>query len=346
MRVLVLIALLGLLPFSPSSAADGGSRIGSTYPLEMASSYPGALFHWIDCLAGTSIAKTVTAHRLEYHRRFGSFRAVDRAKLSAFAMARRAHASSGRDPASLLGIFCTSGTIDEALAAARTELDPRGLEAVRSAIEHFRARYDEIWDDGDQTDAFLRLAGSDPTWTQIETFLASMAKFYGVDPASAPPARIALVPVPDGHGTHAQAMGRALMVEIRPGDTLAEQASVIVHENAHFLFDMVPPERRRALEDYAAGYGRAGTTTWTLLREGLPTALGQGVADKTFRPRAWSLRNVWYHITEVDQAAKRLYPLVNHVLANGARLDEGFVQAAIARMGFKDDVRRPSLRLP
>ena len=63
----------------------------------------------------------------------------------------------------------------------------------------------------------------------------------------------------------------------------------------------------------------------------MPTALGQGVADREFRPRSWSASSPWYHTEEIDAYAKKLYPLVRHSLENGGSFDEEFLEAALAK---------------
>jgi hypothetical protein len=47
--------------------------------------------------------------------------------------------------------------------------------------------------------------------------LAKIVRFYDVDPLAVPPPRLALVPVPSGFGTHAEAIGGVLLLEIRSG---------------------------------------------------------------------------------------------------------------------------------
>lgn len=319
---------------------------GSTYPLEVAPSYPGALFHWVDCLAGTSVAKTTLAHREDYVRRFGRLQGEDILALTAFRRVRSGDAlRAGRDPSRLLGIFCAADSVERALARAEAEIDRDSVEDLRRALDHFRPKYETVWGDGRQVSDFLKRSRDDRSRERLGRFLASMASFFGVNPASAPPPRVALVPVPDGHGTHAQAIGRELLIEIRPGDRLADQASVIVHENAHYLFGLIPEQKRRELEDFAALRGPSGETVWRLLREALPTALGQGVVDKMFRPGTWSLRNPWYHTADVDECAKTIYPLVNHVIANGRSFDEEFLLESIRRVdGRGEGSRSLSLR--
>ena len=172
--------------------------------------------------------------------------------------------------------------------------------------------------------AFLAAAREDPAWTRLDALLVRLARFYGVSPDGAPRPRLLLVPVPDGFGTHAYALRRTLLLEIREGDRLADQAAVVVHENAHFLFSRLPRERQDKLEAAAREAGAAGAAAWATLHEALPTALGQGVADRAFR-KGWSTDGHWYHTAEVDRYAKALLPLLDRTLDAGGVLDEAFV---------------------
>jgi len=124
-------------------------------------------------------------------------------------------------------------------------------------------------------------------------------------------------------------VGRNLLIEVRPGESLTDEASVVVHENSHFLFHRIDEPRRRRLEAYAGEAGSHGTSAWNVLLEALPTALGQGVADHEFRPGGWSTEAPWYHIPEIDRYAKAIYKHVSHAVASGSVLDEAFLREAI-----------------
>jgi hypothetical protein len=165
---------------------------------------------------------------------------------------------------------------------------------------------------------------------RLDRLLVRLASFYGVAADALPRPRLVLVPVPGGHGTHAYAINRTLVLEICPGDRLADQAAVVVHENAHFLFSQLPNDQRRRLEAAARAASPEGAAAWVTLHEALPTALGQGVTDRMFRPWGWSRKARWYDNQEVDRYAKALLPLLDRALASGAGLDETFVRQAVA----------------
>jgi hypothetical protein len=340
-----------LVGFGAPAASDDPSQdkllLGRTYPLEASVAFPVALFHWVDSLAGTSGGKTVPAYRREFFDHFGAPSERDAKLLVGFRDARTKHAynssvdrSSGIPVAprsALLGIFCESGSLEAALRASQPPLVQSDAEALRAALDHFRPRYERIWRDGVIARSFLENARKDGARKPLARLLRNIAAFYDVDLSKALRPHIVLVPVPHGHGTHAEAIGRHLLIEVRPSEKLADEASVIVHENAHFLFYSMEEDRERRLAASMTGSGAAGIAAWDTLREALPTALGQGVADRTFRPGAWSKRLRWYHTDEVDGYAKALYPLVDRALATGRRFDEAFLRDALALYPGADD---------
>lgn len=336
-------------------APPPGSLLGPAFPLEARASFPAGLYHWIDSLAGTSNGKTVEAYRSEYIARFGEFEQEDRRAVEDFVAARASHVRARRadgivDPSvpaisALLGTFCAADDIEDALASMGSATGAEDVARMRSALARMRPKYEQVWDHGRVVREFLDRVKKDPSREDLAAQLAQVARFFDVDPASVAPPSVALVPVPDGYGTHAEAVGRHLLLEIRPGDGLGDQAAVLAHENAHFLFGLIPAERRARLEAYAGRAGAKGQRVWALLKESVPTAIGQGIVDKRFRPKAWSREAPWYHIAEIDAYAKALHGLVNHALATGRRFDEAFIDDAFARLpepGAEGRDRRPA----
>jgi hypothetical protein len=314
---------------------------GPLYPIDAEASYPAALFQWLDSLAQTSVGKTVPAHRADYVRRFGRATPDDVAAIERFWRARLAHETSSGSRSDLLGIFCAAPTVEAGLRAAGERLDTQARADLEAALAHFRPKFDEVWAGGAVPRRFLGSLPEDPSTAKLADLLGRAARFFGADGATlSPKPRLVLVPVPDGWGTHAQAIGRQLLLEIRPADRLADQASVIVHENVHFLWEAMPEERRRGLEAVARAQGPHGAEAWAVLREALPTALGQGVADRTFRPLDWSRRAPWYDTAEVDAYAKAIYPLVQQAIELGSYFDPEFVRLAVATYPRKRPTRR------
>ena len=338
------IVLALVAPIADRAAAGSGSILGDGYPLQIEASFPAGLFHWIDSLAGTSVGKTIPAHQREYDARFGPLDEIDSKHLQAFIAARQDHVrrwptSSDADRgvpvvSALLGIFCAASSLDDALRQAKTGLSRESFEGLQAALEHFRPRYEKIWKDG-IAQKFVKRARDDRERAELASLLGRIAKFYGVTPSRTNPPRLVVVPVPAGYGTHAEAIGRQLLIEVRHGENLGDQAAVVVHENSHYLFGLVPAGRRAELAAGMRAQGDRGQRVWDLLREALPTALGQGIADHQFRPERWSSEDSWYHLADVDALAKAIYPAVNHAVASGGSFDETFLGTLIARLDGK-----------
>lgn len=317
-------------------AASEPLLLGRSFPIEVAVSMPAGLLHWLDSLAGLdgpgmTAGKTVPAHRQEYAARFGALDDESGRTLGRFADARRGLAARlPRERRYALSLaFLTAPDVESALGAVAKFATAEELDAVRAAAERFAPRYARIWNDGALPRRFLARVRGDERRDELAALLVRLARFYDV-PASAPPhPRIVLVPVPPGSGTHAQAIERHLLIEIRGGEGLAEQVAPLVHENAHFLYYRVGRARLGALERAAAERGEPGREAWQLLHEALPTALGQGIAAQRFG-RDLSTADPWYHRESVDAYAKRLFPLVRDVLETGGRFDEAFVRRAVA----------------
>lgn len=318
------------------------SLLGRAYPLEADVSWPAAVFHWVDSLAGTSGGKTIPAYQREFVEKFGRPAEEDLLHIRRFAEARSGHAAHLKDGrgrgqetalptgSAMLATFCSSRTVEDALARLRDELPASGVEALRSALEHFRPRYEQVWESGRIAREFLERARRDRSVrAALGRLLGRVARFFDVDPRQAEAPRLVLVPVPHGFGTHAEAVGRYLLIEIRPGESLADQTSPIVHENAHYLWRLLPPERLERLRATAAAQGSSGARAWRLLHEALPTALGQGVADRALRS-GWSLGARWYHRDDVDAYAKAIFPLVARAIEQGERLDEALVRQLVS----------------
>ena len=177
---------------------------------------------------------------------------------------------------------------------------------------------------------FLARFRNDPKRDELEGLLVAISNLFETDLSALPRPAVVLAPVPSGYGTHATAVGPYLLIEVRPPDRLAQQASFIAHENSHFLFLNMEPERLARIEAVVRSHGSRGRSAWKMLHEALPTALGQGVADRRFRPHSWSKNTRWYHTTETDTYAKAIYPLVEEALTTGRPMGEAFIENAIA----------------
>lgn len=310
-------------------------------PLEVSSSYVANLVHWIDNLAGSSQGKTVQAYRRYWSDRFGApgreemsllgewvdlrWKRVDRPEPRALnekgCLPQLEDIPDWRQTFRVRSYEAT--TVDGFVESMKGELTPEEMATLRKVIEKFRPRFDEIWPRmtflqsfEDRFRAFLKEGG-------LTGYLTEVAWFFGVDPAAHPPGRIHLIALPVDGPTHAQADGRDLLIEIRPNDTPVEQIQVVSHEMSHYLWHLVTPERNDSFARQVHAAGPHGPVTWNLLREALPTALGQGLAEEKLAPYLFREHSTWYHIETIDRLAKKIYPVVADAFREKKRIDDG-----------------------
>jgi hypothetical protein len=316
----------------PAPAPEARLLLGRDYPTDVSISFHKALLHWLDSLAmltgpGGTGGKTTAAHREEYERFFGRPSTKDGNLLERFRQARLASVR-GIELAErhrLTLAFFEATSLDQALALSGDLLDQGAAADLVAALHHFAPRYRRVWMEGAVPESFIARATDSGRHEELAGFLVTVAGFFGVSPRQDPRPQLVLAPVPSGFGTHAQAIGRFLLIEVRRDESLARQVAPIVHENVHFLFSRVPASRRDALERAALSVEPWGAEAWRLLEEALPTAMAQGVADRSFRREVWSQDQPWYHVRAVDRYAKRIYPLVEKALKSNGSFDEAFV---------------------
>jgi len=349
----ILLAGVAVLPAARGGdAAPAPPDVRGEYPFETVLSFEAGLFHWVDSLAGTSGGKTIPAYQRQFSARFGRLTPEDRTLIVVFREIREKHASDAApaaDPkgarrgyAAMLGIFLEGGTQQECLARLEPELGAEACSRLQLVLQGFRSRYETLWKEARHMPQFAAEMDRARTRAPIESFLAELARFFGVSAVDPPRPRLVIVPVPGGGGTHAQAVDETLLLEIRPGDTPQSQISVIAHENSHFLFNRIPPDRMQALEQAATSAGPAGPEFWRLLHEALPTALGQGIASARYDPSEFQLGGAWYHLGGVDRTAKTIYPVVRDALDAGRPLDATLVRAMYTA-GHRSDPPRAAV---
>jgi hypothetical protein len=315
---------------------------------EISISRTANLIHWIDNLAGSSMGKSTRTYRIFWAGRFGSPSERERSLLREWRAIRsrpfpqpvsEIRNESGclpqpEDPPSWRHIFRVrsyeAGSVEEFIELMSADLTSEEIESLRDVLEAFRPRFDQVWEDltylAPFRSQFLRVLRDG----ELTPYLGRMAAFYGVDPGSFPPGRVHLMALPGASGTHAQANGRDLLMEIRPNDTPVEQIQVIAHETAHYFWSQLPPDRRDALARQIHEATEAGPIVWRLLREGLPTALGQGLALAEVAPMRFGFQYRWYHTDHHDRFAKAIYPMVASAFREDESMDQG-VLAGIAK---------------
>jgi hypothetical protein len=311
-----LIAILPALTFAPLPGADvpppdeaSHSRLllGTAYPIDVSVSFHKALLHWLDSLtaltgAGFTAGKTIEAHRREYEKLIGRLSPEDQSMLRRYHGVRLRYVEQAdiaqRDDLTLA--FFETPNLASALERAGKLLDASAAEHLSAALLHFEPYYRRIWREGRVPEGFVRRAKRFERRTELERFLLGVAHFLGVPAGRERPPQLVLVPVPSGFGTHAQAIGSRLLIEIRSGESLREEVAPIVHENVHFLFQRIPSPRLAELERVALAAKPWGRDAWRHLKEALPTAIAQGIAEQAYGRPAWSMKQ---RIRQTDLSA-------------------------------------------
>ena len=216
----------------------------------------------------------------------------------------------------------TIADFSEALDGYLSESD---RAALVSALERFQPRFRKVWRDLDHVRSFERRFHRFLANGELLAYLESVASFFGVDSSTGPPMRISFVGLPAAGGTHAEADGEHLLIEIRPRDTPRDQIQVIAHEATHFLMRQLDHERVDRLARQAYNEGPAGPLIWRYMWEGIPTALGQGLSAARLAPRRFSMEHSWYHIPVIDRFAKLIYPSIAVGMKRSERLDQGMM---------------------
>ena len=301
-------------------------------------SYTANLVHWVDNLAGTSVGKTLPIYRSAWAARFGRLDQADVSALQDFVRLRMAPIPSGAEIMNRSGCLpvesdvlswhqkflaaaMQASSVKELGALLSPPLGPKDIEKLEAVLGRFEPRFRQIWEDLDHVrtfqgrfESFLREGG-------LPAYLDTLAGFFGVNPADAPPMRISFIGLPSDGPTHAEADGDHLLVEIRPGDRPEHQIQVVAHEASHFLMRRLSAQRLDALASEAHAQGAAGALVWRYMWEGIPTSLGQGLAEARLTPATFSTSQRWYHIATVDRFAKLIYPSISRVVLDGGTVD-------------------------
>jgi len=308
-------------------------------------SYTINLVHWVDNLAGSSGGKTIAVYRRYWEERFGPMNDADRAALEAFARIRNMSMPEEgglENEAGCLPIEAErlswhqrflveameAPSVDALLASLSDRLAPDERRRLGSSLERFRPRFDRVWGDMGHVRRFDKRFQRFLAQGDLLRFLDRLAGFFGVDPAAMPPMKISFVALPSDGATHAEADGDHLLIEIRPSDLPADQIQVVAHEASHFLMRRMGPDAIDALARQAYAEGEAGAIAWRYMWEGIPTALGQGLAEATLSPGGFSSSNRWYHIRSIDFLAKAIY----EGLAASVRAGETIADGTITRL--------------
>jgi hypothetical protein len=314
-----------------------------------------SLVHFVDSLAGASGGKSVPTYRALWNARIGAPTSQDRNALDAYRAVRRSAGAVSRCdesapgsagaargwPTRFLYAMLEARDLDGFLADVGPCLTPEESRDLSSALSHFTPGFEVFWRESIWLNAFDRDFQEFLASGRLPLYLGEVARWFGVDPSGAPPPVISFVMLPAPGSTHAQALGRRLLVEVRPRDTPVDQIAVVTHEESHYLFYQIPHDRLAALEARARAAGPDGAEVWRLLQEAIPTALGQGLAVARLQPEAFRPGATWYHVPEIDALAHLIYPRVRDAVDSGRTIDGDFIEGCVRAYEEREAGRNP-----
>lgn len=349
----LLLSTLLLSVRGVSAAADASP---ASLRLQTRVSEVSNLVHWVDNLAGTSVGKTMPLYRRYWKQRFGVPDAGDREALDAFVRIRRLRIGGGGKLGNRSGclpivetelswhqVFLAEAmqadSLQDFLRRLKPYLEAEDRAALEAALRRFQGRFGAVWRDLSHVRRFETRFREFLDDGKLLGYLNSLAAFLDVDPAGLPPMQLSFMALPSEGPTHAEADGDQLLIEIRPSDRPQQQIQVVAHEAVHFLMRRMRPEQLDLLADQAFRHGEMGLVLWSYLWEGIPTALGQGLAEATLARRSFSLRRSWYHRDAIDRFAKTVYPVLRDAIAAGRRLRDGVLPEAVAALAASGKFR-------
>lgn len=336
---LVLLAGCGTVAFqSPPFEPMPPSRMPlpqQTEPLpqirfEIRHSQATNLFHWVDYLADSSAGKSRERYYRHWVLRFGPLTEEDHRLLDGFRQVRIRRLLPKSAPNDYPSTDCVplwnadisrrqamsvaaigAQSFDELLARLRQVTSTEEGDAVEAALRHFAPRFESIWPQVAFLSPFQQALDQYLAQPRPRELLGHFARFYRIPSDTQLVVVVGLVGLLDaGAPTHAEASGRHLLIEVRPDDRPQDQVQVIFHELCHVLYNALTPEQRAQLASQFYRLGTGGMMGWSLAHEALPTAMGQGLAQAILTPDLFRWPHAWYHIPEIDLAAKHIYPVV------------------------------------
>lgn len=316
------------------------------------STFASNLFHWVDNLAGSSFGKNRTTYVNDWLRVFGALDPQQKALLAEFARVRTAHQrrKPGFDRApvreclpvgplpltrrqQMLVVAAEAESVDDLIERLAVLVDPSDAEHLAAALRAFEPGVRKLQRDAAYLGAFRDEFERFLNQPRTQQLLAAYGRFFALADPAPRPVRISLVAMLHHDlGTHAEANGDDLLLEIRPMERPVQQAAVVFHEISHVLWSRLTADRQVELISRFYRQGQAGLSAWLLAREALPTALGQGLAQAILAPNGYSWADPWYHDPDVDLAAHLLYPQLRFEFFAGHTLFDALPEKYVQRV--------------
>lgn len=324
-------------------------------------SYASNLYHWLDNLAGSTPGKTRDAYLrtwARYHdilgpeersllRRWRALRLrpgpQGNAGVPRGAETRCLPPEAGPSRRQQMNVAAMEAdSLEELRAGLAPHLSAVERQTLDEAIALFDPPLREIWADAEYLEDFSRALRERLDDAEPRDLAARMERFFGGRFEFSDPSRISLVALfAEDRGTHAEANGRHLLLEIRPSDRPRDQVQVVYHELAHDLYARMPEATRDEWARWFLSRGTSGALAWHYQHEAIPTALGQGVAESRLAPSIWSPRRPWYHRAPVDALAKAIFPRMQSALFAGETMSESIAEEIVAATEEELALRAP-----
>lgn len=299
---------------------------------------PANFFWLVNALAGDP--HTSTAAFRDYWRQAGFARPADGDHLATFRRVRDRYAgeylrdaderpslvpvspADGDLRQKFQALFLSSQTMDEVWLKGEVLLAERDRDALRDVFAHFRPAFDAHWRKAGHLAAYRDRFARFATAHDLAALLGRAAGFYGVPAARPLDVRVIFLFTPTARHTYGRAVGPNLVVEVPAGQAPEDQVDVVVHELCHYFYDRGGVEQDPAFMQAVFGSGaRHAGPTWSLLNEGLATAIGQGVAAETLAPKAFAKTRGkplgWYAEPRIDAFSQAIFPEVRAAMTAG-----------------------------
>jgi hypothetical protein len=329
----------------PASAAAESVVTAGDFKVTVRASAFGNLAYQLDCLADVIGRCTVAAIRPFWAP---TWTKDDGTALAAWKdVRRRYHVDAelaGEAPPSLVPLpfravevdkqmriaSLLAATSDEYRANLRMLLPPQDAEALVSATQHFRPRFEAWWGASGAAAADRFRTGLAGLFEKPElaAIVTRTAAFYATPLAKGTPIDFDLVilPVSTTKWTSGEQLLAHGVIELRGGDTPEGQIGVLCHELFHFFYNARSPAQQAALASrFTSSNDPLAALAYYLLDESVATAVGNGVVDKALYLSEYLKRrkteNGFYGNYAIDATSKGILTRTNEDPTLGAPLD-------------------------
>lgn len=238
--------------------------------------------------------------------------------------------------------------MSDELGAARVNLakvvGSEAAERIAGVVGHFRPRFHTWWRAEGQN--LTRNKSKDLARLLKKYELMELAEQFAESLDVPAPARrrpyLQLIarPALGPRGSYGTQLANYVVLELLPGDDLAESLGPVVHEVFHYFYDSVPRQRHMALlNEFVSHPDPAALSFYSYLNEALATAAGIQVEERVLGPEKMRLRgrNVNYAHPFIGRLGKASAGLMRDCLSSGSpllsQLADSYIRSGRAALG-------------